>query len=54
MLDDKFQLKIADFGLAAIRSDPSEMLRTECGTRSYIAPEVAMRDHESLKESELP
>jgi len=40
LLDDKYQLKIADFGLAAIRQDPEETLRTECGTRSYMAPEI--------------
>lgn len=32
--------QIADFGLAAIRADPDELLKTECGTRSYMAPEI--------------
>lgn len=32
--------QIADFGLAAIRQDPEELLHTECGTRSYMAPEI--------------
>jgi len=40
LLDDRFQLKVADFGLAAIRNDKEELLRTECGTRSYMAPEI--------------
>jgi len=40
LLDERFQLKLADFGLAAIRNDKEELLRTECGTRSYMAPEI--------------
>jgi len=43
LLDENYQLKVADFGLAAIRADPEELLRTECGTRSYMAPEVLAR-----------
>lgn len=34
---------MADFGLAAMRASPEELLRTECGTRSYMAPEVLAR-----------
>ncbi|TFJ82427.1 hypothetical protein NSK_006253 [Nannochloropsis salina CCMP1776] len=44
LLDSNFQLKIADFGLAAIRSDPLDVLRTECGTRSYMAPEILQHE----------
>lgn len=43
LLDAAFQLKIADFGLSAKHEDENhvaEMLHTECGTRSYMAPEV--------------
>ena len=42
LFDHNFQLKIADFGLSAVRSDPLELLQTECGTRSYMAPEVLL------------
>ena len=43
LLDSNFQLKVADFGLAAMRASPEELLKTECGTRSYMAPEVLAR-----------
>uniref|UniRef100_A0A7S2UW55 non-specific serine/threonine protein kinase n=1 Tax=Fibrocapsa japonica TaxID=94617 RepID=A0A7S2UW55_9STRA len=36
-LDDSFQLKVADFGLSAMTD---HLLKTECGTRSYMAPEI--------------
>jgi serine/threonine protein kinase len=48
LLDGKFQLKVADFGLSALREharsdgdSPFEvMCKTFCGTRGYMAPEV--------------
>jgi serine/threonine protein kinase len=40
LLDDKFELKIADFGLASISDDGTSLCRTKCGTSSYMAPEV--------------
>jgi len=42
LLDGDFQLKLADFGLAAIDHDQmaAGLHRTECGTRSYMAPEI--------------
>jgi len=42
LLNGSFQLKLADFGLAAIDHDQmtAGMHRTECGTRSYMAPEI--------------
>lgn len=43
LLDAQFQLKVADFGLAAVQVDPQTLCRTECGTRSYMAPEVMGR-----------
>jgi len=50
LLDEKFQLKIADFGLSAMRNNPDELLQTECGTKSYMAPEIlAHRDYEGGK-----
>ena len=39
LLDAEFQLKLADFGLAAIDHD-ERLHMTECGTRSYMAPEI--------------
>ena len=36
--------QVADFGLAAIRADPLDLLRTECGTRSYMAPEILLHE----------
>mmetsp|Transcript_86305 Transcript_86305/g.118994 ORF Transcript_86305/g.118994 Transcript_86305/m.118994 type:complete len:95 (+) Transcript_86305:417-701(+) len=38
LFDEKFNLKIADFGLAS--RDASVMLRTMCGTTTYMAPEI--------------
>lgn len=42
MLDDKFNVKIADFGFAALTAgkDKDGMLRTQLGTHSYMAPEI--------------
>ncbi|KAG5184217.1 Serine/threonine protein kinase [Tribonema minus] len=42
LLDGRFQLKVADFGLAAVMdsTDSGAMCVTKCGTRSYMAPEV--------------
>lgn len=43
LLDQDFALKIADFGLSALkqRDDGAlEELYTQCGTRSYMSPEV--------------
>ncbi|MES1917348.1 MAG: hypothetical protein MHM6MM_009082, partial [Cercozoa sp. M6MM] len=41
LLDADFQLKIADFGFAeCFANSPDGMMRSECGTRGYMAPEV--------------
>lgn len=43
LLDASFTLKIADFGLSALLENEDgtpTLLRTECGTRGYMAPEV--------------
>jgi serine/threonine protein kinase len=44
MLDGNYQLKVADFGLSAVMmtdgDDVDTLLETECGTRSYMAPEI--------------
>jgi hypothetical protein len=48
LLDSDFNLKVADFGLATLlEEDVAEadapLLRTVCGTESYMAPEVVAR-----------
>lgn len=44
LLDDHWNLKISDFGLAAvkeqIRPDDGGLLHTLCGTPAYVAPEI--------------
>lgn len=40
LLDSRFQLKVADFGLSSVQERDGVTLQTECGTRSYMAPEV--------------
>jgi serine/threonine protein kinase len=41
LLDSRFQLKVADFGLASLAEEsPTGMCKTKCGTTSYMAPEV--------------
>lgn len=45
LLDDKWRLKLSDFGLAAIIDDPTQpspVLTDPCGTVEYAAPEVIM------------
>jgi polo-like kinase 1 len=39
-LDENMNVKIGDFGLAALLVDENERKRTICGTPNYIAPEV--------------
>ncbi|CAM9400338.1 unnamed protein product, partial [Ectocarpus fasciculatus] len=40
LLDANFQLKLADFGLSTVQEREDSMLQTDCGTKSYMAPEV--------------
>ncbi|GMI48957.1 hypothetical protein TrCOL_g13184 [Triparma columacea] len=40
LLDGTFMLKVADFGYSAIQGGGGGELNTECGTRSYMAPEI--------------
>ncbi|KAM0748225.1 Pkinase-domain-containing protein [Meredithblackwellia eburnea MCA 4105] len=40
MLDRAMNLKVGDFGLAALVKDRGERKRTICGTPNYIAPEI--------------
>lgn len=39
MLDDKTNIKIADFGMASLQMDGS-MLETSCGSPHYASPEI--------------
>jgi len=39
-LDEEMNVKIGDFGLAALLKFPEERKQTMCGTPNYIAPEV--------------
>lgn len=40
LLKSNGQIKIADFGMAALQQDPSHQLRTACGSPHYAAPEL--------------
>lgn len=39
-LDGRMNIKVGDFGLAALIENPGERKKTICGTPNYIAPEV--------------
>ncbi|KAH8108768.1 Pkinase-domain-containing protein [Phellopilus nigrolimitatus] len=39
-LDSEMNIKVGDFGLAALIENPGERKKTICGTPNYIAPEV--------------
>lgn len=39
-LDHEMNVKVGDFGLAALIENPGERKKTICGTPNYIAPEV--------------
>jgi serine/threonine protein kinase len=45
LLDEKFNLKIADFGFAAPidGKDDSGFCKTKLGTEGYMAPEIHMK-----------
>ncbi|PWN23349.1 Pkinase-domain-containing protein [Microstroma glucosiphilum] len=45
-LDEDMNVKIGDFGLAALLKDQGERKKTVCGTPNYIAPEVLYDDGE--------
>ncbi|KAF7725133.1 Cell cycle serine/threonine-protein kinase cdc5/MSD2 [Apophysomyces ossiformis] len=39
-LDENMDVKVGDFGLAALLVNPSDRKKTVCGTPNYIAPEI--------------
>ena len=44
LLDEEYNLKVADFGLCGPINgrDGSGLLKTQCGTETYMAPELHM------------
>ncbi|XP_031107320.1 CBL-interacting serine/threonine-protein kinase 14-like [Ipomoea triloba] len=42
LLDEKWDLKVTDFGLRAVKDQvrPDDRLHTLCGTPTYVAPEI--------------
>ncbi len=47
LINDNYDLKVADFGLAAVTEDANgivSVLKTKCGTKGYMAPEVLERN----------
>uniref|UniRef100_A0A6A7G7B6 non-specific serine/threonine protein kinase n=1 Tax=Hirondellea gigas TaxID=1518452 RepID=A0A6A7G7B6_9CRUS len=49
LLDDQFRLKIADFGFSKVLSSDNDTMATECGTKGYMAPEILMHNHYTMK-----
>ncbi|KAI1487307.1 hypothetical protein F5X96DRAFT_687144 [Biscogniauxia mediterranea] len=43
LMKDNGQVKIADFGMAAMQQSPNHALRTSCGSPHYAAPELIGR-----------
>ena len=47
LINESYNLKVADFGLAAVTEDANgivSVLKTKCGTKGYMAPEVLERN----------
>lgn len=42
LLNSKMEIKIADFGMAALHQTPGHKLETACGSPHYAAPELLM------------
>jgi carbon catabolite-derepressing protein kinase len=40
LLNSHFQLKLADFGLSNYTSQPHALMKTSCGTVTYMPPEL--------------
>lgn len=50
LLDDKWGLKLSDFGLCAVTDGPDRILTDPCGTHEYAAPEIlAGRGYDGAK-----
>lgn len=43
LLDAQYALKVADWGLSALMEEMHGLLRTACGTKAYMPPEVLAR-----------
>lgn len=45
LIDSAFNLRVADWGLSAVRVElDAAVLRTQCGTPAYMAPELLRRE----------
>lgn len=44
LMNSNYVLKLADFGLGNYTDASDDLLETECGTRSYMAPEILARN----------
>ena len=40
LLDDEGTVKICDFGVSQLLNDTSDLIKDQCGTPAYMAPEV--------------
>lgn len=49
LLDDKYNIKLADFDFSKKLNSKDELIKGVCGTDSYIAPEIISNDTYGLK-----
>ena len=45
LLDDEGTVKICDFGVSQLLNDTSDLIKDQCGTPAYMAPEVFQCTH---------
>ena len=50
LLDERKQVKIADFGFSNFIEQDGEWLKTSCGSPCYAAPEIVLSKKASFKE----